>query len=221
MTTLVWAVVCIALALAGVGLGYWLGNQRRATESAKLDAVQAELDDYRKRVSEHFSETATRFHDLGRQYRELYQHMASGSEKLCNVEDSGGKLPFAPTDRPAIAAVEPAEQDVPDSEEPVRREQDDPDSEEPVRTEQGGPDSKGPVRTEHDDTNSEEPVQTEQDDPGTKEPVRTEHDGTTSEPAARAAEEATDTATGDDSREPDEPAPEKSTEPEPPIRTYH
>ena len=103
MTTLVWAVVCIVLAAAGAGLGYWFGNRHRAGESAKREAVQAELDDYRKRVSEHFGETATRFHDLGRQYRELYEHMAAGSQDLCSVDDASGKLPFAPSDRPAIA----------------------------------------------------------------------------------------------------------------------
>lgn len=123
MTTLVWAVVCIVLAAAGASLGYWFGNRRRAEESAKRDAVQAELDDYRKRVNEHFGETATRFHDLGRQYRELYEHMAVGSQELCKVEAAGGKLPFALADRPTIADDGSAAQDGPGSEAAVQSDQ--------------------------------------------------------------------------------------------------
>lgn len=174
MTTLVWAVVCIVLAAAGAGLGYWLGIQRRAVESAKLDAVQAELDDYRKRVSEHFGETATRFHDLGRQYRELYEHMAAGSQDLCDVDDAGGKLPFAAADRPAIEAGEQVAE--------AQAAHDDPGSDESARTEhdEASPGESVPTAAEPTETATADDGQP-QDHPAPEEsaeperPARTYH----------------------------------------------
>ena len=198
MTTLVWAVVCIVLAAAGAGLGYWFGNRHRAGESAKLEAVQAELDDYRKRVSEHFGETATRFHDLGRQYRELYEHMAAGSQDLCSVDDASGKLPFAPADRPAIAGGGQPEQDEPDSETTVQAGHVHPGSEESVQranehrgsgktvqTENEHPDSAGSAQAEREDRGSE--AQAKHVDRGSE--AQAKHVDRSSEAPAQAEQE--------------------------------
>ena len=234
MTTLVWAVVCIVLALAGAGLGFWFGNQRRVEESAKLDAVQAELDDYRKRVSEHFSETATRFHDLGRQYRELYEHMAAGSQDLCKVEDAGGRLPFALADRPAVTGSEPAAQDGPDSEEAIQAGSEDaasetsvqaeyehPGADKPVQAEHEAPNSDKSVRAEHEPPNSDNSGQEEQEHPGSEEPAKSDHEHMAAEEPARAAEEITEPAADEDGQQPGDRTTEQSAESEAPRRTYH
>lgn len=231
MTTLVWAVVCIVLAAAGTGLGYWFGNRRRAGESAKLDAVQAELDDYRKRVSEHFGETATRFHDLGRQYRELYEHMAAGSQDLCRVNDASGKLPFAPADRPAIAGGgqdEPgsattvqAGHEYPGSEESVQRTDEHQGSGKTIHRQNEHPDSADSTLAEHEGRSSEEPAQAEHEDRGSEGPAQAEQEDRGSEEPAQAVEESTKPTVDEDGQQTGDRTPEQSAERETPPRTYH
>lgn len=234
MTTLVWAVVCIVLAAAGAGLGYWFGNRRRAEESAKRDAVQAELDDYRKRVSEHFSETATRFHDLGRQYRELYEHMAMGSQELCKVEAAGGKLPFALADRPTIADDGAAAQDGPGSEAAVQAdrkypgsegsvegEYEYPDTDKPVHAEHEHPDAGKPVHAERELPDADKPVQAEQELPDSEEPAQSDRKRTATEDPSQVAEEIKEPAADEDKQQPGDRTTEQAAESEAPRRTYH
>ena len=234
MTTLVWAVVCIVLAAAGAGLGYWFGNRHRAGESAKLEAVQAELDDYRKRVSEHFGETATRFHDLGRQYRELYEHMAAGSQDLCSVDDASGKLPFAPSDRPAIAgggstaqddsgseAAVRTDREYPGSEGSVEGEYEPPDSDKSMHAEYEPPGSDKPVHAEHEPPDSDKPVQAEQELPDSEESAQSDHERTAAEDPSQAAEETKEPAADEDKQQPGDQTTEQATESEAPRRTYH
>lgn len=92
------------LLLLGAGLGYWLGSRR---ESGRTGEVQAELDAYRTRVTEHFSETAGHFQAIGAEYRKLYEHMAAGAGQLC---DGGEAVSFEPVEKLASGVVvdEPA-----------------------------------------------------------------------------------------------------------------
>ncbi len=86
----------MALLAAGTGLGYWLAQLRARGESAKAGEVQQQFDDYRREVSQHFGRTAEHFKAIGREYRELYEHMASGADSLCDREAVDVKLSFAP-----------------------------------------------------------------------------------------------------------------------------
>lgn len=84
----------LLLLAAGAGLGYWfalVGRQR-----GRADVLQQELDDYRDEVNRHFATTADHFQTIGREYRALYQHMASGAESLCDPQRIDGRLPFGP-----------------------------------------------------------------------------------------------------------------------------
>ena len=94
----------LLIALAGTGLGYWLGSFGRKHESEKASELQAELDKYRRDVTEHFSETAAHFQTLGKEYRKLYEHMAVGAGALCDTDQSGPNLSFAPVELLASAA---------------------------------------------------------------------------------------------------------------------
>ena len=87
------AIGCLA---AGVGLGFWLSQARMRGESAKADEVQRQFDDYKQEVTQHFGQTAEHFKAIGREYRELYEHMASGADALCEREAADVKLSFAP-----------------------------------------------------------------------------------------------------------------------------
>ena len=86
----------IGLLAAGGGLGFWLAQVRMRRESSRADEVQKEFDDYRRDVSRHFGQTAEHFKAIGREYRELYEHMASGADSLCDREAVDVKLSFAP-----------------------------------------------------------------------------------------------------------------------------
>lgn len=86
----------IGFLAAGTGLGYWLAQLRARGESAKAGEVQQQFDDYRQEVSQHFGRTAEHFKAIGREYRELYEHMASGADSLCDSEAVDVKLSFAP-----------------------------------------------------------------------------------------------------------------------------
>ena len=76
------------------------GRGGSASDAKHAQAVQDEFDAYRRNVTEHFGETAEHFRNIGRQYRELYDHMASGAESLCDNDDRA-RLAF-----PSLRAIE-------------------------------------------------------------------------------------------------------------------
>jgi len=82
--------------VVGTALGYWLAQLRTRHQSARADEVRQEFDDYRREVTQHFGRTAEHFRAIGREYRELYEHMASGADSLCDREALDVKLSFAP-----------------------------------------------------------------------------------------------------------------------------
>lgn len=120
--------VGIVVLVLGIGLGLWIGNIGRGKELARTAEIKAELDDYRKQVSEHFNTTALHFESIGAEYRRLYEHMAAGAGSLCDFRPSVFAQPVE-----QIAIAEVAEEEVVaspprDYEEPVP-DDDDPDEE--------------------------------------------------------------------------------------------
>lgn len=103
----------IGFLAAGTGLGYGLARLRARGESAKASEVQQQFDDYRHEVSQHFGRTAEHFKAIGREYRELYEHMASGADSLCDREAVDVKLSFAPKAILESIAEEQAESQAP------------------------------------------------------------------------------------------------------------
>ncbi len=85
------------LLFAGAALGFLLGKRGKSAEHARFEAVQSEFDDYRREVSAHFGETASRFQSIGKQYKELYEHLAAGSQSLCDKQAMQEGIEFAPT----------------------------------------------------------------------------------------------------------------------------
>ncbi len=106
MGTVEWIVLISAGVLVGLGLGFFAGRLSGRGNNQKLADVEAELETYRQSVSEHFSQSAEHFQAIGRQYRELYEHMAAGSEKLCVGAPSDGQLKFPRPDE--VSAEKPA-----------------------------------------------------------------------------------------------------------------
>ena len=78
----------VAGVAAGLLIGIWLG---RASSSAKqlgeeLKQTKDELDAYRGKVTQHFVRTAELVDVLAANSRDIYQHLASGSQELCNSD---------------------------------------------------------------------------------------------------------------------------------------
>ncbi len=80
----------------GAGLGYGLAALRARGENARADEVREEFEAYRRDVTQHFGRTAEHFRAIGREYRDLYEHMASGADALCDRDAADVKLSFAP-----------------------------------------------------------------------------------------------------------------------------
>ncbi len=101
--------LCLGCFIVGLALGYLLfrGDSSSATQEA--EQARTELADYRGAVNEHFSETAEHFKALGQNYRDLYQHMARGSEAL--MGDGAAKVPFVPMEQLLAAGDDNAKDD--------------------------------------------------------------------------------------------------------------
>ena len=85
-----------ALLLIGLGLGFWVAQLRSGKQVAKAADVQKAFDEYRESVTAHFGRTAEHFQAIGQQYRELYEHMASGADSLIDPQAMDEKLAFSP-----------------------------------------------------------------------------------------------------------------------------
>jgi len=85
----VWVTGFIAFILGvacGAGLTYLMtgSNRRRAVElQERLDQLQQELDSYREQVGRHFRKTSELVQAMTDSYRNVYEHLARGSETLC------------------------------------------------------------------------------------------------------------------------------------------
>lgn len=81
------------------------GKSRARRLQQELDRLQAELDNYRTQVTQHFLRTSELVQNLTRSYREVYDHLASGSQQLCKDRvatprldlPEAGVLPPTPT----------------------------------------------------------------------------------------------------------------------------
>ena len=77
----------------GLGVGWWVGTQRKDDSSSvinelKLDveAAHAARRAYEQSVTTHFSNTAQLLHRMQDDYRSIYAHIASGAQELCDSE---------------------------------------------------------------------------------------------------------------------------------------
>jgi len=86
-----WWPVLAALIIGVVG-GFVIAhsgdrNKKRADAlQTELESVNTELDEYRNRVTQHFSRTAELVDALAANSREIYNHLAEGSQRLCDSD---------------------------------------------------------------------------------------------------------------------------------------
>jgi hypothetical protein len=96
----VWVTGLITFALGiacGAGFTYLLAtnSRRRTTElQEKLDQLQQEFDGYRDQVGQHFRKTSELVQAMTDSYRNVYEHLAKGSEVLCQDPVNTPRLDF-------------------------------------------------------------------------------------------------------------------------------
>ena len=60
------------------------GNRQRIQElESRLASTQQKFDSYREQVSQHFMKTSDLVQKMTSSYRDVYEHLASGSQALC------------------------------------------------------------------------------------------------------------------------------------------
>lgn len=131
MNAILLASAGVVILLVGGGVGFWVGRSGIGGSKARIEKAEAELEEYKRSVTEHFGQTAAHFQAIGKQYRELYEHMANGEQALCDSAAAGRELLFGPgadatstdVDEPSVeAAAEEAEDVKKAVEEPAHEE---------------------------------------------------------------------------------------------------
>ena len=85
-----WAVGLITFAfgiVCGIGVAYLVpGNRRRTQElENKVNSLQQEYDSYHEQVGQHFLKTSELVEKMTESYRDVYEHLATGSQALCQT----------------------------------------------------------------------------------------------------------------------------------------
>jgi hypothetical protein len=95
--TEVWIITVLAVIIAGA-IGFSLGRRKAPggqeeiktlmqEYELKLTQQQAEFENYQQQVHEHNDQTATLFKDMAGSYKDLFDHLSTGYEKLGNYSD--------------------------------------------------------------------------------------------------------------------------------------
>jgi uncharacterized membrane-anchored protein YhcB (DUF1043 family) len=117
MNAILLASAGVVVLLVGIGVGFWVGRSGVGGSKARVEKAEAELEEYKRSVTEHFGQTASHFQAIGKQYRELYDHMANGAQVLCESDAAGKQLLFAPgADAASTNVEEPADEAVVEAE---------------------------------------------------------------------------------------------------------
>lgn len=91
-----WIVAGAGLAV-GVFIG-WLFTSLAQRRGGRHSAAQLrkEMEEYREQVNGHFARTAELFKESTEKYRDLYEHLAGGAQKLCNDLPDKTRVEFRP-----------------------------------------------------------------------------------------------------------------------------
>ena len=92
-----YALIGLVVGLIIGALAMRFGNKKLREQRSlqyELEKTKAELADYREELTSHFAQSAELLDNMARDYRQLYQHLAKGSNDLLpNLP--GEKNPFA------------------------------------------------------------------------------------------------------------------------------
>jgi uncharacterized membrane-anchored protein YhcB (DUF1043 family) len=90
-----WLLASVVFAVGGAA-GYIIARQLKDQHTRKveeeLDKARAELSDYRSQVDRHFLKTSLLFSKMTDNYREVYEHLATGAQALCGEKATLSRL---------------------------------------------------------------------------------------------------------------------------------
>ena len=58
----------------------------------ELNELKGHFTDYRDQVTRHFMQTSSLVQTMTDSYRDVYEHLASGAKRLCDVDEGGNQL---------------------------------------------------------------------------------------------------------------------------------
>lgn len=111
--------ICFAFGIiAGVILIYFMSGDRRRNEELEqqLAGQKQQFDDYRGQVSQHFKQTSELVQKMTDSYRDVYEHLAVGSQALCREPVSTPRLDIP---NQPVLGEQPEEQSAEQPEEPT------------------------------------------------------------------------------------------------------
>ncbi len=87
ISLMAWMSGVIVFAIGG-GVGFYIARQIKDKHTLglekELETTQSQLSEYQGEVNRHFLKTSLLFNKLTDDYREVYEHLATGAQKLCN-----------------------------------------------------------------------------------------------------------------------------------------
>lgn len=120
-------IIAVAMAIGGFMWGFFFArssdNEASATKErakaleAEVGTLKTDLNSYRDQVTGHFRTTAELVHQMTQSYKAVYEHLASGSQKLCSGEVML-ELDEAPRLATSTSSATPAASDTTESHKP-------------------------------------------------------------------------------------------------------
>ncbi len=101
-----WILVLISVLFGGlIGMLMTLMFERRKSGGRSIEELEQEMEDYKEEVGKHFATTSELFRDMTEKYRDVYNHLAAGSQTLCEDSMELARLEF--TEAKHVDAEEP------------------------------------------------------------------------------------------------------------------
>ena len=99
-TSWMWSIGLISFAFGiavGFAINFYLNpdNKRSEKLEQELDQLKRETEQYRGEVAEHFKRTSELVQEMTSSYKNVYEHLASGSANLCTDAIKEPPLDFA------------------------------------------------------------------------------------------------------------------------------
>ncbi|MGB0834666.1 MAG: YhcB family protein [Psychrobium sp.] len=92
--------ISILLIVIAAVIGFVVGkvtsnsSADNSAEKAKTQQLEAELNQYKQDVEQHFAQSAELLGNMAQEYRNVYQHMAQAQQSLLPESDEIIKIPF-------------------------------------------------------------------------------------------------------------------------------
>ncbi|WP_251975861.1 YhcB family protein [Salinicola avicenniae] len=101
-----WIAIVVAVGAVGILIGYWLGARLGGHNTEPMRELHREHKAYKDDVREHFEQVSATMTRMVEDYRDMYQHVAKGAEKLADMHH---ETVIEPPPKPEAITQEPAD----------------------------------------------------------------------------------------------------------------